>query len=121
MEEAKTLQQAKTHPVLIAAGVAVLIFCALGAAALTGILPTATPKAGDPQQPAQTGQAPQMAQAPQPSQAQPAAKPATKPAAPAAAHPKVAAAPCLNCGVVESINTVEVKGKTSGVGAVAGG
>ena len=116
MEEAKTLQQAKTHPVLIAAGVAVLIFCALGAAALTGILPTATPKAGDPaQQPAQT------AQAPQPAQTQPAAKPTAKPAAPAAAHPKVAAAPCANCGVIESINAVEVKGKTSGVGAVAGG
>lgn len=116
MEEAKTLQQAKTHPILIAAGVAVLIFCALGAAALTGILPTAGSKAGDPaqaQQPAQT------AQAPQPAQAQPAAKP--KSAAPAASHPKVAAAPCANCGVVESINAVEVKGKTSGVGAVAGG
>lgn len=116
MEEAKTLQQAKTHPILIAAGVAVLIFCALGAAALTGILPTATPKVGDPAQ--QTAQAPQPAQ-PQPAQVQPAAKP--KSAAPAAPHPKVAAAPCLNCGVVESINTVEVKGKTSGVGAVAGG
>ena len=121
MEEAKTLVQAKTHPILIAAGVAVLIFCALGAAALTGLLPTATPKAGDPAQSAQTGQpqqAAEPAQMTQPAQAHPSAKPASRPAVPAA---KVAAAPCASCGVIESINAVEVKGKTSGVGAVAGG
>jgi len=93
------MEQAKTHPILIAAGVAVLVFCALGAAALMGVLPTAGSKAGDPAAP--------QAQAP-------AAKPAKQPA-------KVAAAPCANCGVIEAIRAVEVKGKTSGVGAVAGG
>jgi outer membrane lipoprotein SlyB len=105
MEQA---QQARTHPILIAAGVAVLIFCALGAAALMGVLPSAGSKAGDAavQQP--------QAQAVKPGQ--PAVRPATQPA-PA----KVAAAPCANCGTIEAINAVEVKGKTSGVGAVAGG
>ena len=107
MEQAKTLEpgkiveQAKTHPILIAAGVAVLIFGALGAAALTGILPTAGSKAGDPA-------------VRQPQAQAPAAKPTAQPK-------KTTAAPCANCGVVEAINAVQVKGKTSGVGAVAGG
>jgi outer membrane lipoprotein SlyB len=119
MEETKTLEQGhKTHPVLIAAGVAVLILCALGAAALTGILPTATSRSGD-MAAAPAPQAPQPAQA-----AQPAAKPATRSTAQTAAQPKPKVAPapsCPTCGVIESIRTVEVKGKTSGVGAVAGG
>jgi outer membrane lipoprotein SlyB len=34
---------------------------------------------------------------------------------------RVAAAPCLNCGVVESFDTVKVQGQTNGTGAVAGG
>jgi outer membrane lipoprotein SlyB len=124
MEQAKTLEQGKTHPILIAAGVAVLIFCALGAAALTGILPTATSKLGDPA--AQQAQPTPQAQAPQPApQGQPSAKRASQPLAQAkpqaAPAPKAAAAPCTSCGVIEAINTVEVKGKTSGVGAVAGG
>ena len=34
---------------------------------------------------------------------------------------QVAAAGCPECGVVESIDAVEVQGKTNGVGAVAGG
>ena len=34
---------------------------------------------------------------------------------------QVAAAVCRECGVVESINAVEVQGQTNGVGAVAGG
>lgn len=125
MEQAKTLEQghvepgkvqsgpaAKPHPLFIAAAVAVLLFCVLGAAALTGILPTATSKSGD--------QVAQQAPA-QPSSQQPAAAaPAAKPKAAAPAH-KVAAAPCVNCGVIQNINAVEVKGKTSGIGAVAGG
>jgi len=114
MEETRTLEHApKAHPVLIAAGVAVLIFCALGAAALTGILPTAIPKPGEPA--AAPAQQPQAQAAP--AKAAPApAKAATSPAA-----PKVAAAPCANCGVIEAIQAIEVKGKTSGIGAVAGG
>jgi outer membrane lipoprotein SlyB len=33
----------------------------------------------------------------------------------------MAAATCANCGVIESVRAVEVKGSGSGVGAVAGG
>jgi outer membrane lipoprotein SlyB len=99
------MEQARTHPILIAAGVAVLLFSAVGIGALTGVLPTAIPKSGEQQAAAPRGEP------------APVARPATKPSLP----PKVAAAPCPNCGVIEAIRAVEVKGKTSGLGAVAGG
>ena len=35
------MEQGRTHPMLIAAGVAVLLFSLLGAAAVTGVLPSA--------------------------------------------------------------------------------
>jgi len=34
---------------------------------------------------------------------------------------RVAAAPCHECGVVESVTEVKVQGETNGVGALAGG
>lgn len=99
------MEQTRTHPILIAAGVAVLLFSLLGAAALTGMLPKATPKAADPAVVAQRDQPAQPA-------AQAAPRPSTQPRA---------AAPCPSCGVIETIRAVEVQGKTSGLGAVAGG
>jgi hypothetical protein len=36
------MERAKTHPILIVAGLAVLLFSLLGAAAITGVVPTAT-------------------------------------------------------------------------------
>jgi outer membrane lipoprotein SlyB len=109
MEQVTTAQAGpsvyRTHPVLIAAGVAVLLFSTLGAAALLGWIPTATSRAGDP-----------------PSVQVPAAQaPAPQKAVPASGKPAPAGALCPTCGVVEAVNAVEVKGKTSGVGAVAGG
>ena len=38
------MENAKTHPILIAAGLAVLLFSLLGAAAQTGMLPGASAK-----------------------------------------------------------------------------
>ena len=35
------MEQGRTHPILIVAGVAVLLFSLLGAAAVTGVLPSA--------------------------------------------------------------------------------
>lgn len=100
--------QARTHPVLIAAGIAVLLFSLLGAAALTGILPVGISKQAEPAAVAQKGvTTPPASVAP----ARPAPKPATA----------TAVAPCANCGVIDSIQAHEVKGKTSGMGAVAGG
>ena len=104
MEQAQTQ---KPHPLFIAAAVAVLLFCVLGAAALTGILPTATSRSDE--------------QVAQQAPAQPSKPGAIAPKAAAPAHKQTAAAPCVSCGRIESINAVEVKGKTSGIGAVAGG
>jgi outer membrane lipoprotein SlyB len=52
----------------------------------------------------------------------PKAAPARTPATPgkAPATERVAAAPCTNCGVVESFVAVKQKGEASGVGAVGG-
>lgn len=91
-------QQARTHPITIAAGVGVLLFSLLGAATLTGMLPSAFTRSADAvaqADPRTTGRT-----APQRGPLQ---------------------APCANCGVIESISAVSVKGKTSGLGAVAGG
>jgi len=101
------MERAKTHPILIAAGVAVLLFSLLGAAALTGVLPVGNTKPGEFGMPVQ--KTPVAA--------------AEVPTAPARQAPgAVAGAPaCATCGVIESIRPVQVKGETSGVGAVAGG
>jgi outer membrane lipoprotein SlyB len=117
-KEGRMEQKAKTHPVLIVAGVAVTLFSLLGAAAVTGILPSANSRSGEssflPQPaPAATAPAPAsrtLAQAGTAAQA--------KPRTPVKAQ---AQASCTNCGVIESIRAVEVKEKTSGLGAVAGG
>lgn len=100
------VDRGKTHPILIAAGVAVLLFSMLGAAALTGVLPIGYTRPGESSVGAQRTMI-----------AQPQA------AAPASAAPRRGAlsAPCPNCGVIDAIQAVDVKGKTSGLGAVAGG
>ena len=100
------MDQARTHPILLAAGAAVLLFSLLGAAALTGILPIANTKPGDPVTVAQQGAS---------------GHPPTGTPAKPAPQRGLFATPCLNCGVVDSIQEVAAKGKTSGLGAVAGG
>jgi outer membrane lipoprotein SlyB len=100
-------QAARTHPVLIAAGVAVLLFSTLGAAALMGWIPSATSTSGERAPAAQAPAAQVPAVTPQKKNLIPARTPA--------------GVLCATCGVVEAMNAIEVKGKTSGVGAVAGG
>jgi hypothetical protein len=39
------MERAKTHPILIVAGIAVLLFSLLGAAAITGVVPAASSSA----------------------------------------------------------------------------
>jgi len=94
------MDQPRTHPIFLAAGAAVLLFSLLGAAALTGVLPVGNSKPGE-----------FGALAHKTAAATPAGHPSQR----------VAAGPCANCGVVESVRAVEVKGNASGVGAVAGG
>jgi outer membrane lipoprotein SlyB len=110
------MEQGRTHPIVIAAGVAVLLFSLLGAAALTGILPVGNTKQAEPGVIAQGAPAP--AQAPAPARKEQSAPVAQAKPAPSRG---IFSAPCPNCGVIDSIQPVEVKGKTSGLGAVAGG
>jgi outer membrane lipoprotein SlyB len=82
------------YPLLILAAISVIIFSAMGAAALAGWLPRAE-------------SAPQKQSAVQNVQR--------------VADSREAPAACRDCGVVSSIAPVEVKGKTNGVGMIAGG
>lgn len=92
----------KSHPLVLAASVAVIACSGLAAAVLTGVLPSAVSKNADSQS--------VMAQAARvPAQDRYAPRPAPRRAA------------CPACGVVESIRPVEVRGEASGLGAVAGG
>ena len=115
MEEQAKL---RLHPLLATAAVGVIVLCVVAAAAVTGILPgSRAQKAGE--------------QGVAPAPASTAAKPAS--AAPAPQHrTQVAAAPqtaqsaptkphCTNCGVVQEVKEINVKGDGSGLGAVAGG
>ena len=111
------MDRARTNPIFIAAAVAVLLFSVLGAAALTGVLPSANPKPGEASALAQTGIAPAGTSRPD-AASQPNAAPRQGPGAPAR---ETKHAPCANCGVIDAITPVEVQGETSGVGAVAGG
>jgi outer membrane lipoprotein SlyB len=123
----------KLHPLVATASVAVIILAGVGTAAFTGLLPTSRGSSTPAEQAAAS--APAAAQVPSASQA-PAASPApaasqasatspaaasqssaeTRPVQVAESRPK-----CLDCGVVESVHLVEVKGQGTGIGAVAGG
>jgi outer membrane lipoprotein SlyB len=131
----------KLHPLVATASVAVIILAGVGTAAFTGLLPTSRGSSTPAEQAAAS--APAAAQVPSASQA-PAASPApaasqasatspaaasqssaetrpvqlaeSRPAQVAESRPK-----CLDCGVVESVHLVEVKGQGTGIGAVAGG
>lgn len=84
----------RNYPIVIASGVAVLLFSLVGVAAITGVLPKDVAKHN------------------------PHATPLIETTASAAAAKK---SNCRNCGVVKAVRAVEVKGEASGVGAVAGG
>jgi len=78
----------------------------------------APPQPAAPTQPA----APVQAQAPDPAPAAaPAPAPAPRHTARNTSRQAYAAAACTQCGTVEAVHAVKVKGQGSGVGAVAGG
>jgi outer membrane lipoprotein SlyB len=104
------------YPVLLVAGISVIIASLLGIAAMTGLLPQAQ------SQPVMTA-APTGRAVVDSEMAHQASKKsaAAKPAVPRSGDAKTAVARCEDCGVVESVRSFEVKGQGSGVGAVAGG
>lgn len=127
------------HPLVLAAAVAVLLFCGVGTAALMGWLPSSQ---GDSQPLAASTSAEQLASlqqnqpqanlppagaqplAAQPPQQQPQQQPARQPQQQApqqyAAAPAPAPQVCSNCGVVEAIHEVNTRAEGSGVGAAGG-
>lgn len=102
----------KTHPLVIIASVAVIIFAALGIGMMTGVIPVSKSETSEP--------------AGQPAAAKETPKPAARTEAPKAVAAKPAPKPapakvCANCGTVESVRVIEQTGEGSGLGAVAGG
>ncbi len=116
-------RQGLLYPTMLIAAIAVIIFSMVGIAAMTGLLPSAMSGYRAPDEPSpairrQPQDSPRALDTPRAS-SQPAAAAAR--AAPAARR----AAVCPECGVVESVRTVERKGEGSflgaGAGAVVGG
>lgn len=101
-------EQVKTrlHPLLAGAAVAVIVAAGVAVAAITGYLPGSNAEMA----PSDQASAPQH-QAPQRHAA------AAKPAEPR----QHVAAVCHDCGVIVEVKEVEVMGKGTGIGAIAGG
>ena len=110
------------HPLVATASVAVIVLAGVGVAAFTGVLPGTSGKTETDA----VAVTPKAETAASPAQARPAQPRAAPKPAQVAAAPKIAPAPkpalkCAECGVVEAVQEVEVKGEATGAGAVAGG
>lgn len=132
--------QQVTHPILIIAAVAVVLFCSVGTAAILGWLPSSSGSGYEPvpalQRPVASAPAPQepvqLALATQATQPAPAAQPpvpaqqwaqapqADEPSAPRPAPSAPPAHHCSNCGVITAIHEVQTRGQGSGLGAAGG-
>ncbi len=101
----------KTHPLMLGAAASVMVVSLLGAAAITGILPSA-----------RSDKAELLAQKTDKTE-MPTQKNATVPESARRGADRAASRDnsCATCGRVEAIRTVEVKGAGTGLGAVAGG
>lgn len=102
------------YPSMVIAAITVTVFSLLGIASLTGMLPIAHSETVDTPYPAAAltaGDTP-------PAESKTAAEPRV---AERGSRKPVVAAACRNCGTVESVRLVEVKGEGTGLGAVAGG
>jgi outer membrane lipoprotein SlyB len=139
MEPNTKLMRYTTHPMLLIAAIAVILFCGVGIAAVMGWLPKSGASMGPPLAGAPVAlagremgppPAPANDAATQPNYAAPRAAntsgysgagsygggAAEAPAAPQAQ----AAPPCHSCGVVESVHAVTQRGQGSGLGAAGG-
>jgi outer membrane lipoprotein SlyB len=92
----ETQARKSLHPLVWVAGIALILFCGVGAAALMGWIGNPSAKPADPSPISKLDKA----------------RPAER------AH--LAAKVCLECGVVQSVHEVDTKGSGSGAGAVGG-
>ncbi len=95
------------HPLVWIAGIALIVFCGAGVAALMGWMPSSI---GKPAEEVVLSKA-------EPHRSAPAVASTAKVAAPRAV---AAAVKCPECGVVQSVQEVDAKGEGSGLGAVGG-
>lgn len=110
-----------THPIMVIAAVAVVLFCGVGSAAILGWLPTSNATVPDKvsgMAPAQQPQ--QMAYAEPAVNAGAAAAPANVDGPGQPPQQEARNAACSNCGVVEAVRKIEHRPQGSGVGAVGG-
>ena len=109
MPGAKVLEKQRNllYPLLLIAAITVIVFCIVGIATMLGWMPNAQSSREPAARMELTGPAKSVAR--DVPQGGPTA--AGTPAQPA----------CSNCGVIESIRVVELKGEGSGLGVVTGG
>ncbi|HEV7814756.1 MAG TPA: glycine zipper 2TM domain-containing protein [Janthinobacterium sp.] len=122
---ASSVQKHTLHPLLIAAAIAVVLFCAVGIAAMMGVLPSsiggnhngalsasdqAAVDSSSNAAAVQGPNAPAAAMAPEPA-------PASMPVADNTPPPEHV---CHSCGVVESVHEITTRAAGSGVGAAGG-
>lgn len=112
-----SLSAAQLPIVKLAAG-AVIVLSAVGVGVMTGLIPgvasndrPAVEATASTTEPAKQATAPAAAKSVTPERVREPIRQARVPAPPA----------CYDCGVVQSVRSVEVKGEATGVGAVAGG
>ena len=94
------------NPLFWVAGIAIIVFCAAGTAAIMGWIPTSLGVAAEH---------PALSKV-----EKPAAKPHPAPVHVAAAPVAPAPARCAECGTIESTREIDAKGEGSGLGAAGG-
>lgn len=133
MNTSTTPPKAGLHPLIIAAAVAILLFCGVGIAAVMGWLPSSNGNANSalttsdqlantpaplPSQAVNQAQPSQAGNAALPRDTAPRDEPRDEPRH--APVPERVAAVCGNCGVVESVREITTRAEGSGVGAAGG-
>ena len=109
-----------TNPLFIAAGIAIIVFCAAGIAAIMGWIPT-TLGGGSAPQALQASATPAPAVKPHTDTVKPKSSAgAATPAPTPSSAVNVAKNKCGECGVIESVREVEKAGAGTGLGAVGG-
>lgn len=109
------------YPLLVVAAISVTVFSLLGIAAMTGGMPLAHSESGL-QRLSRSDTGPDSGPFPLTDDGAVSPSDSFKLSSGRFASPgRLQASHCSNCGMVESINRVETKGKGSGLGAVAGG
>ena len=101
------------HPLVWAAGIAIIVFCAAGIAAIMGWIPTSSSQTGSVEAAAAPETAAAVAASP------PVAK-SHKTTHARAESTQAMSSRCNDCGIIESVQEIETKGQGSGLGVVGG-